>query len=480
MDEKRKLIEFKKRKRAKLLKRLQETEPILKQKEDIKKQVERAIEEQEKIKRKVTERQQEQIDRFKELRAAFPEFTDKQFNIYAREQLGLEIPRTLIEKLDETTRQQKIIEKEAKKAKITIPKRNQQEEERKQADIARQQKEFENLQAVRESKKVLEMSKKMLEMQKRKKDLETQYDMQKLGNRFKSRSKQGKMSAERAAYLEWADLQDELLKTPAPTKKKVIVTKKLTKQQEDDLKVLEDDLLQKMTEMSGVNTVTELKEIIKDIIPILDEIKKIDKKTRDKYETEITELESKIEQQIKAKAATTPPATTPATPTIPAATTTITMTPEVEELLQKIIKIQGDIASSTNDKDIKDSEDEVKPLLDEFRKIDSSRADVLQMEINKLIQDYEDGKAAAAAVASSTDSSGRTTPITGFGFKKLNKKNLYFYHIRPNMIKDKGNEFILTKKGMAHAGNLAKILHPDHFERMLKYSLINYVRNNKK
>jgi hypothetical protein len=102
------------------------------------------------------------------------------------------------------------------------------------------------------------------------------------------------------------------------------------------------------------------------------------------------------------------------------------------------------------------------------------------MEIDKSIKDYEDGKAAAAAVASSTDSSGRTTPITGFGLRKLNKKNLYFYHIRPHHIKDKGNEFILTKKGMAHAGNLAKILHPNEFEKMLKYSLINYVRNNKK
>jgi hypothetical protein len=475
MDEKRKLIEFKKRKRARLLKRLQETEPILKQKEDIKKQVERAIEEQEKIKKRVSERQQEQIDRFKELRSAFPEFSDKQFTTYARETLGLDVPKTLIEKLDETTREQKIAEKVSKRAKIAVPKKSQQEEERTKADIARQQKEFENIQAVRESKKVLEMSKKMLEMQKRKKELETQYDMQKLSTRFTSRSKQGKMSAERAAYLEWADLQDELLKAPAPTKKKVQITKKLTKQQEDDLKVLEDELLQKITEFSSVKTETELIKIIKDIEPLLKNIEKIDSKISDKYAREIYDLQPKIEQQIKAA---TP--ATPTTPTIPPATTTITMTPEAEELLKKIIKIQGDIASSTNDKDIKDSEDEIKPLLDEFRKIDAARADVLQMEIDKSIKDYEDGKAAAAAVASSTDSSGRTTPITGFGLRKLNKKNLYFYHIRPNMIKDKGNEFILTKKGMSHAGNLAKILKPDHFERMLKYSLINYVRNNKK
>jgi hypothetical protein len=470
MDEKKKLIEFKKRKRAKLLKRLQETEPILKQKEDIKKQVERAIEEQEKIKKRVSERQQEQIDRFKELRSAFPEFTDKQFNQYARETLGLDVPRTLIEKLDETTREQKIAEKVSKRAKITAPKRNQQEEERTKADIARQQEQFKNLQAVREAKKVLEEAKNISEMQKRKKDLETQYDMQKLSTRFKSRSKQGKMSAERAAYLEWADLQDELLKAPTTTKKKVIITKKLTKQQEDDLKVLEDELLQKITELSSVKTENELMEIIKDIEPLLKNIEKIDNKISDKYAREIYDLKPKVEQQIKAATPTTP------TPTIPAATTTITMTPEVEELLQKIIKIQGDIASATNDKDIKDSEDEIKPLLDEFRKIDSARADVLQMEIDKSIKDYEDGKAAAAAAATT----GRTTPITGFGLRKLNKKNLYFYHIRPHHIKDKGDEFILTKKGMAHAGALARILKPDHFERMLKYSLINYVRNNKK
>lgn len=473
MDEKKKLIEFKKRKRAKLLKRLQETEPILKQKEDIKKQVERAIEEQEKIKKRVSEKQQEQIDRFKELRSAFPEFNDKQFTTYARETLGLDVPKTLIEKLDETTREQKIAEKVSKRAKIAVPKKSQQEEERTKADIARQQEEFKNLQAVRESKKVLEIQKQKKELEKRKKELETQYDMQKLSTRFTSRSKQGKMSAERAAYLEWADIQDELLKTPAPTKKKVIITKKLTKQQEDDLKVLEDELLKKITELSSVKTETELIEIIKDMEPLLKNIEKIDSKISDKYAREIYNLKPKIEQQIKAATATP-------TPTIPAATTTITMTPEAEKLTQEIVKLMGFIPGAADDTDKNDLLNQIKPLMENYEKLEPKEAAILQSEINNAVRDYETAKAAAATVASSTDSSGRTTPITGFGLRKLNKKNLYFYHIRPNMIKDKGNEFILTKKGMAHAGNLAKILHPDHFERMLKYSLINYVRNNKK
>jgi hypothetical protein len=31
-----------------------------------------------------------------------------------------------------------------------------------------------------------------------------------------------------------------------------------------------------------------------------------------------------------------------------------------------------------------------------------------------------------------------------------------------------------------HAGNLARILKPDHFEKMLTFSLINHIRKNKK
>ena len=108
MDSKKNLVEFKRRQRRKLLKKLQITEPIEKARELLKQNVEKAIEQQQIIKQRVGEKQQENINKFKELRSAFPELSDLDFTRYAREQLGLDIPKSSIAKLPEKIREKKL------------------------------------------------------------------------------------------------------------------------------------------------------------------------------------------------------------------------------------------------------------------------------------------------------------------------------------------------------------------------------------
>jgi hypothetical protein len=70
--------------------------------------------------------------------------------------------------------------------------------------------------------------------------------------------------------------------------------------------------------------------------------------------------------------------------------------------------------------------------------------------------------------------------LFGKGLRKLSKRNIALYHINQKNIRDTGKEYILSRKGMIHAGALARILKPGDFERALTFSLINHIKKSKK
>jgi hypothetical protein len=102
-------------------------------------------------------------------------------------------------------------------------------------------------------------------------------------------------------------------------------------------------------------------------------------------------------------------------------------------------------------------------------------ANVIDTEATAANQDWERAnKAQPAAAAEKVDD------LFGKGLKKITKKNVSLYHIHHKNIIYRGNEYILNKKGMTHAGSLARILRPKEFEKMLTFSLVNHIRKNRK
>ena len=154
---------------------------------------------------------------------------------------------------------------------------------------------------------------------------------------------------------------------------------------------------------------------------------------------------------------------------------------DVKEYSKEVEGFRGDIAKQLANLKNAKSEDEKNQYL-EMINILSTEIDRLgETELSKVIdaeataanRDWEKANAKPKPDEKDDD-------LFGKGLRKLSKKNIGLYHIHPKNILDRGNEYILSKKGMAHAGSLAGILRPKDFERALTFSLINHIRKNRK
>lgn len=391
MDEKKSIIAYKKKQRSKLLKKLKAAEPDIRKKEEMKLAVEKAIQEQERIKRSITQKQEEEKNKFKELRKEFPEFTDVQFNKYAREQLGLDIPKTLIEKYDTTAQIEKLKEKKSKIPKIEIieSKPSFQEIElskKKSEELLRQQ-------------ELIKKAKQERDKQEKLNELLNKYKFEDLDKKYSGKGKQGRMSEEKKAYFEIKQLQEEI-----PIKKKQVTITKRGKK--------------------------------------------------------------KVEE---AEPATEPAAAEPAI-TLPEAKETIKLSKEDEDNNIEATKLLANLKTAKD-------KNEFDTIFNNLSLVEGNITDKqIANEINKTAQQIAKDWHASNTVDTGEESD---NSLLGQGLRKLTKRNIKLFHIPHKMIIEKKNEFILNKKGMQHAGNLSKVLHPKEFEKMLKYSILNHIRVNK-
>jgi hypothetical protein len=418
MDTTKKLVAFQKRQRRKLLKRLKVSEPIAKAKEQLKQEVEKAIEQQEVVKKRVGEKQQENINRFKELRSAFPELTDSQFTNYAREQLGLDVPKSAIAKLPEKERVKRLkekIEKQPKAKEILVD--IGIEKQRKQ-DIARQAEQAREMDVIKQGQ--LDMLNSEIDNIIKKRDdilKQTKTSLDELKKKYEGKGNQGRMTDDKKIFREYQKLEEQLMEA----RKKLPFTKKIVK---------------------------------------------ITKKAK-------LEAEPAIEEAKPAAAAEeAKPAV--AIEDIPEAALDVgAYSKEVEELRVDIAK---QLANLSNAKD----EDEKNQYLEMIGTLSSQIDKLGATELSKVI-DLE----ATTANQKWEKANLKPKPVEkddlfGKGLRRITKKNIALYHIGHKNIKDMGNEYTLSKKGMIHAGNLARILRPKDFERALTFSLVNHIKKSKK
>jgi len=399
MDTKKKLIEFKRKQRRKLLKKLQVSEPIAREKQLLKEQIAKAIEEQEIVKQKFSEKQQENINKFKELRQAFPELSDTEFTNYARTQLGLDVPKTLIEVLPE--REKKLEEKIKRQPKSTPIIIDTDVEKRQKESIAKQAILAKEVEIVKRGK--IDILKKQIEETLK----QTKTPLDELKRKYEGKGNQGVMSSDKKIFREYEKLNRELL--DLKPRKKVNITKKQT--------------------------------------PAIAEESKAEEVKAEEAKTELENLN------------------------IPEPTKEIQYSDNDESLRRQITKLMADINSTKDETEKQLILYNISDLSSQIKDEDLTK--IIDNEVTKLNENWE--KSNKTENTSDDDNN-----LFGQGLQKLNKRNIGLYHIHHKNIKDKGSEFILTKKGMSHAGNLAKILHPKEFEKMLTFSLVNHIRKNKK
>lgn len=469
MDEKKKLISYRKKQRAKLLKKLQQTEPIAKQKEELKKAVEKAIEEQERVKSKVSEKRQEQIDLFKQLREAYPEYTDEQFNEFARKQLGLDIPRTLIEKLDEPKRKIALQKKASQRTEQPII--VEKPDPKKQAEILKQQeKQAKEIQTAKAIKEDINKKNRIDEIKQKLNELESIHGKQAdLIKKYNTGTRQGtRPGSSKAALFDMIDLMNELNILEPKKPKSVVITKKILPNNPEFVLIgkIRNDIADFAKLPSKSQAKSKREEIKKEIATITNQAEK-------------QQLLKDLDDAYNLFKSTVTPTPTPPTPVIPPATNITTTTKSLADLEAEILKEMNLLPGAADRADADDIMNKISNINSQIRLLDSARADIIDNEAKQGLQDWIDAE--ASAKASSTKPPSPTPSVFGFGLKrKLNKKNLFLYHIPHKMILDKGEEFILNKKGMERAGHLAKILHPKDFEKMLKFSIINHIRANPK
>jgi uncharacterized protein YukE len=416
MDTTKKIIAFQKRQRKKLLKRLKVSEPIEQAKKLLKESVERAIEQQEVVKKKVGEKQQENINRFKELRSAFPELTDAQFNTYAREQLGLDIPKSAIAELPEKERVKALKEKISKQ-----PKSNQilvdiDVEKRRKEDIAKQSKQLQEMDVIKKGQ--LDILKAEIDDIIKKRDdilKQTKTSLDELKRKFEGKGNQGRMSDDKKIFRQYQKFEEELIdlqkKLPF-TPKKVKITKK-----------------------------------------------------------------SKLEAEPAVEPAPAPaPAVEPAAAAIEnmpeAAMDVKAYSNEVEGLRVDVAKQLANLKNAKDENEKNQYLGMINTLSGEIDRLgEGELSKVIDLEATAANKDWDKANKAAPAVEDD---------LFGKGLRKITKNNIGLYHIHHKNIKDMGKDYVLTKRGMAHAGALAGILRPKEFEKMLTFSLINHIKKNKK
>jgi hypothetical protein len=416
MDTKKKLVDFQKRQRKKLLKKLKVSEPIARAKELLKESVEKAIEQQETVKKRVGEKQQENINRFKELRNAFPELTDLQFNNYAREQLGLNIPKSVIAELPEEERIKKLKEKISKQPKakevlvdIDVEKRRN-EDIKKQAEQAREKEVIKQGQLDILKSEIDSVRKQMFDTLKK-----TKTPLEKLQEKYEGKGNQGRMTEDKKIFREYQKLTEELidLQKKLPFEKKKVKITKRTKLEAEPA-----------VEPAAAEPAEEAKQAIEDIPKVAMDVKEYSKEVegfRDDVSRQLANLRNAKNENEK------------------------------EEFLNIINTISAEI--------------------DRLGERDLST--IIDAEATAANKDWEKANAKPAAAE-------KVDELFGKGLRKINKKNIALYHIHNKHIIDRGNEYILTKKGMLHAGSLASILKPKEFEKMLTFSLIDHIKKNKK
>jgi hypothetical protein len=418
MDTK-KIATFQKRQRRKLLKKLQVSEPIAKAKEQLKQSVEKAIEQQEVVKKQFGERQQENINKFKELRSAFPELTDSQFTSYAREQLGLNVPKSAIAKLPEKERVKRLkekIEKQPKAKEILVDVNI--EKQRKQ-DIAKQTKQASEMEVIKQGQ--LDILKAEIDNVRRQMfDTlnQTKTPLDELERKYQGKGNQGRMTDDKKIYREYQKLTEELIelqkKLPfEPKKVKIIKKAKVEPAPAVEPAAVEPAAAEEAKPAAAIEDIPE------------------------------------AAMDVKA------------------------YSKEVEDLKVDIAKQLANLRNSKDENEKNQYLEMINTLSGEIDRLgETELSKVIDAEATAANQNWEKANAKPAAV--------EKDDLFGKGLRRISKKNIALYNIHHKNIKDMGNEFVLTKKGMMHAGNLARILKPDHFEKMLTFSLINHIRKNKK
>jgi hypothetical protein len=416
MDTK-KIVAFQKRQRRKLLKRLKVSEPIAKAKELLKESIEKSIEQQEVVKKRVGEKQQENINRFKELRSAFPELTDSQFTEYARSQLGLDVPKSAIAELPEKERVKALKEKIAKQPKANQILVDLDIQKRRKEDIARQSKQLQEMDVIKQGQvdilnaEINNVRKNIFDVLK-----QTKTPIEKLKEKYEGKGNQGRMSEDKRIFREYQKLEEELIELQKKlpfTPKKVKITKK-TKLEEEPAPAVEPAPVEPTAAPA----------------PAIENIPEADFDVK-VYSKEIEDLRIDVAKQLanlkNAKDET-----------------------EKNQYLEMINTLSGEI-DKLGEKEL---------------------SNVIDNEATAANEDWEKANAKPAPAAEKDD-------LFGKGLRRITKKNIGLFHIHHKNIIDRGNEYILSKKGMTHAGSLARTLKPKEFEKMLTFSLINHIRKSK-
>lgn len=417
MDSKKNLIEFKRRQRRKLLKKLQVIEPIQKAKELLKQTVEKAIEQQEIVKQRVGEKQKENINKFKELRSAFPELSDMDFTRYAREQLGLDVPKSSIAKLPKKERERKLkekLEKQPKPREILV---DLDVEKRQKADIEKQKGQLQELELVKKGQLDL-LKSEINNVKQRMNDIlkDTKLPLKDLEMKYAGKGNQGRMTEDKRIFREYQKLEQQLrnleMKLPVEPKKFNITKKKKAKEFEDVKPAMVEEVKPTMAEEN---------------IPDIPDIKQYSKKVEDLRVDVAKQLANLKNAKNEA---------------------------EKEQFLNIINNLSMEIKNA-GEKDL---------------------SDVVDSEAIEANREWE----MANKEQKNTDDDMDIGDLFGKGLRPINKKNINLYHVYHGHVKDMGGEFVLSKKGMEHAGNMAKILKPKEFEKMLTVSLFNHVKKNRK
>jgi hypothetical protein len=416
MDTTKKLISFQKRQRRKLLRKLKVSEPMARNRELLKESVEKAIEQQEVVKKRVGEKQQEAINKFKELRNAFPELTDSQFTEYARSQLGLDVPKSAVAKLPEKERVKRLREKIEKQPKakevlvdIDVEKRRN-EDIKKQAEQAREKEVIKQGQLDILTSEINNVRKQMFDTLKK-----TKTPLEKLQEKYEGKGNQGRMTEDKKIFREYQKLTEELidLQKKLPFEKKKVKITKRTKLEAEPA-----------VEPAAAEPAEEAKQAIEDIPEVAMDVKEYSK--------------------------------------------------EVEGFRDDIAKQLANVRNAKDENEKNQYLEMISTLSNEIDRLgETELSKVIDAEATAANRDWERANAKPKPDEKDDD-------LFGQGLRKINKRNIGFYHIHHGNIKDKGKEYILTKKGLSHAGALAKILKPDHFEKMLTVSLVNHIKKSKK